>query len=92
MLISYFRKFYGRHNELVDLYGISVSQMISELYVPYIVTTIPFPFHECDLPNKTIYQFSNNMSNTTGGTCGTGSAYPSGASEITPVFDGVRVA
>ena len=31
-------------------------------YVPYVVSAIPFPFHECDLPNKTIYRLWNNMS------------------------------
>jgi hypothetical protein len=26
------RKFYGRHNDLVDRYGISVSQMTTDMY------------------------------------------------------------
>ena len=25
--------------------------LLSQRYVPCVVTTIPFPFHECDLPN-----------------------------------------
>jgi hypothetical protein len=33
-----------------------------------------------------------NKSNTTGAMCDAGTAYPSGASEFTPVFSGVRVA
>ena len=44
-------------------------------YIPYVVTTIPFPFHECDLPSKTIYRVYNNMSNTTGTKCGAASTY-----------------
>ena len=36
-------KFYGRHHELVDRYGITVSQMISDMFL-YVVTTTPFPF------------------------------------------------
>ena len=43
-------------------------------------------FAECDLPNYTIYRICNHISNTTGATCGGGSAYPSGAPEITPSF------
>ena len=46
----------------------------------------PLPFHECDLPNSTIYRICNHISNTTGATCGAGSAYPSGAPEITLSF------
>ena len=34
----------------------------------------------------------NNMSNTTGATCGAGSAYPFRAHVITPSFGGYRVA
>ena len=37
-------------------------------------------------PNKTIYRICYHISNTTGATCGAGSAYPSGAHEITPSF------
>jgi len=33
-----------------------------------------------------------NKSNTTGATCGVGTAYPSGAPELIPGFSGVRVA
>ena len=29
---SFFRKFYGRHHEWVDRYGITVSQMISDMF------------------------------------------------------------
>ena len=32
-LKSSFRKFYGRHHELVDCYGITVSQMISDMFL-----------------------------------------------------------
>ena len=55
--------------------------MVIVMWMFYIgvMATIPFPFHERDLPNKTIYRICNNMSNTTGATCGAGSAKPSGA-------------
>ena len=46
----------------------------------------PLPFHEFDLPNQTIYRICYQISKTTGATCGAGSAYPSGAHEITPSF------
>ena len=32
-LKSSLRKFYGRHHELVDRYGITVSQMISDMFI-----------------------------------------------------------
>jgi len=36
------RKFYGRHHDLVNLYGISVSQMTMDMFhLPY---TLPGPF------------------------------------------------
>ena len=46
----------------------------------------PHPFYECDLPNKTIYRICYHISNTTGATCGLGSAYPFGSPEIIPSF------
>ena len=58
-------------------------------YVPCVVTSISFPFHECDLPNYTIYRVCYNKSNTTGARCGAVSAYPCGAPEIIPSFWGV---
>ena len=48
-LKSFFRKFYGRPHELVDRYGITVSQMISDMFLRRYYN--PLPFHECDLPN-----------------------------------------
>ena len=36
-LKSSLRKFYGHHHDLVDLYGISVSQMTTPGYVPLVV-------------------------------------------------------
>ena len=44
------------------------------------------PFNECDLQYETIYLVCNDMSNTTGATCGVRSASPSRAPEITPSF------
>ena len=58
----------------------------SSLRVPSVVTTFPFHFHEYGLPNKTIYRLCDSMSNTTGPTCRVGSAYPSGAPEISFVW------
>ena len=55
-------------------------------YVPYVVTTIPFPFMNVTYRIKTIYRICYNMSNTTGATRGAESAYPSGAHEIHPSF------
>ena len=55
-------------------------------YVPYVVTTTPFPFMNVTYRIKTISRICFNMSNTTGATCGAGFAYPSGAHEKTPSF------
>ena len=52
-------------------------------YIPYVVTTIPFPFMNV---TYRIYRICYHISNTTGAACGAGSAYPSGAPEITPSF------
>ena len=60
--------------------------LLGIVYVPYVVTTIPFPFMNVTYRIKTIYQICYNMSNTTGATCGAGSAYPSRAPEIPPSF------
>ena len=65
-----------RNNRFIDDIG----------YVPYVVTTIPFPFHEGDLPNWTIYRIYNHIRNSTGATCGAWSAYLSRAPESTPSF------
>ena len=50
-----------------------------------LIRIFPFSFHG-DQPNWTIYRMCNNISNTTGATCGAGAANPSGAPEITPSF------
>ena len=54
--------------------------------VPYVETTIPFPFINVTYRIKAIYRICKLISNTTGATCGAGSTYPSGASEFTPSF------
>ena len=51
-------------------------------YIPFVVITIR-SFHQSVM---TFHQVCNNSS-----TCGTGTAYPSGTSEFTSVFSGVRV-
>jgi len=65
------------HNDLVNRYGISVSQMPT-WYVPFVVITIRSCPHEI-LPDC-------NKSDTNGATSGTGTAYLSGAPEFTPGF------
>ena len=82
-LKSSLRKFYGRHHELVDRYGITVSQMISDMFITSFI--IPFPFMNVTYRIR-LYRICYHISNTTGATCGAGSAYPSGAPEITPSF------
>jgi hypothetical protein len=68
-------KFYGRHHDFVDRYGISVSQM----------TTDMFHLSQTLSSFVTYYRVCNHI-NTTGATSGAGTAYPSGASEFTPSF------
>jgi len=46
-LKSSLRKFYGRHNDLVDRYGISVSQMTTDMF--HLSLTLPGPFLIHDL-------------------------------------------
>ena len=70
-------------NFLVNSYGISVSQMTNDIF-------------RCRNYNLKISSFMtyhrvSNKSNTMGATCEAGIAYPSGASEFTPVFSEVRV-
>jgi hypothetical protein len=68
---------------LVNSYGVSVSQMINDIF-------------RCRNYNPIISSFmtyhrDSNKSNAMGSTCEAGVAYPSGASEFTPVFSKVRV-
>ena len=42
-LKSFLRKFYGRHHEMVVRYGITVSQMISDMFLTSLLQS-PFPF------------------------------------------------
>jgi hypothetical protein len=46
-LKSSLRKFYGRHHDLVDRYGISMSQMTTDMF--YLSSTLPGPFLIHDL-------------------------------------------
>ena len=46
-LKSSLRKFYGRHHDLVDRYGISVSQMTTDMF--HLSLTLPGPFLVHDL-------------------------------------------
>lgn len=47
--------------------------------------SIVFPVHKCDIPNKIIHRPCYNMSNTTDYSCSAGSAYTSGALNITSI-------
>ena len=76
-LKSLLRRIYGQHHDLINRYGISGIDKF------HLSQTLPssFPIH---------HQVCN-YSNTTGATSGEGTAYPSGATEFTPVFSGVLV-
>ena len=74
------------NSELLKMLCLRFPITLKYRYVSYVVTIIPFPFHECDLQNKTIYRVCNNMSNTTGATCGAGAAYPFVAPSSIPSF------
>jgi hypothetical protein len=45
-LKSSLRKFYGRHHDLVDCYGISVSQMTTDMFHLSLALCDPFLIHE----------------------------------------------
>ena len=73
-LKSSLRKFYGRHPDLDDRCGISVSQITTD--------TFHFPVFY----SFTTYYRVCSQINTTGATSGAGTAYPSGVPEFTPGF------
>ena len=77
-LKSSLRKFYGRHHDLVDRYGISVSQMTMDMFHCRKLFS--------DLSSFMIYHRVCNKINTTGVTSGAGTAYPSGEHEFIPGF------
>ena len=81
-LKSSLRKFYGHHHDLVDHYGISVSEM----------TTICSTYHKHFpvLSSFMTYHWLCNQINTTGVTSGSGIAYPSGTHEFISGFSRVR--
>ena len=65
---------FQKENQSIHFYSLFTAPIIHQ-YVPYVVTTIPLPFHECDLSNKTVYRvYNNSTSNTTSATCVAGSA------------------
>ena len=68
MLKSSLRKFYGRHHDLVDRYGISVSQMTTDT------------FHLSK--HFMTYHLVCNQINMMGVISGAGASYPSGTSEF----------
>ena len=78
-LKSSLRKTYGHHHDLVDRYGNSVSQMITDISHFPVISSLMNYHRVC------------NQINTTGFTTGARTAYPSGAPEFTPGFQWVRV-
>jgi len=62
--------------------------IVTESGVPFIVVTLPLFFLVHELPPNITYHWPANMTNTTGTTSGSGSAYPSGILEITFVLVG----
>ena len=77
-LKSSLRMLYDRHHDLVARYGISVSQMTTDMF--HLSSAIPGPF----LVHS--YHRVCNQINTTGVTSVAGTAYPTGTSEFTPGF------
>ena len=75
---SSLRKCYGRHHDLDDRYGISVSQMTTNIF--------HWRKHFPVLSSFMTYHRICNQSSTLGATSGAGTAYPSGASEFTSGF------
>ena len=76
-------QFYSRHLDLINHYDTSVSQMTkicSSCCEHFMVLSSFMTYHQVC-----------NQSNTTGSTSGTGTAYPSGAPQFTPIFSGVCV-
>jgi hypothetical protein len=80
---SSLRKCYCHHHDLVDRYGISMSQ-----WPPKCST---YRKHFMVLYSFTTYYRVCNYINTTSATSGSGSTDASGAPEFTPVFRGTRV-
>ena len=74
-LMSSLRQFYGHHYDLVNHYGIYVSQMTTGM------------FHFLFLFSFMAYHRVCNRSNTTGATSGAGTAHPSGAAKFNPGFE-----
>ena len=70
--------FYGRHHDLVNSYGVSVSHMTMDMFPVSQSQSDPFLFMACHRVC--------NKSNPPGATCGAGTVYPSGAHEFTPGF------
>ena len=72
------RTFYGRNHDLVDRYGISVSQMITSMF--HVTVSTSRSFHQS-------WRITGFVTiNTTGASSGAGTAYPSGAPEFTRGF------
>ena len=76
-LNSSLRKISGRHHDLVDCYGISVSQTTTDRF--------HLSFHFSVLSSMTYHRVCNQI-NATGATSGVETAYPSGTPVFTPSF------
>jgi hypothetical protein len=77
-------KFYDGHHDLVNRYGVSVSQMTQICSVCRNYNPI--------LSSFMVYHRDCNKSSTTHATYGAWAAYPSRTHEFNPSFSGVRVA
>ena len=78
-------KIYGRHQKLIDRYGISVPKIIADMFQ---MSYLQFQtlFSECDQTELDFndYRVCSYKRNTMGATCLAGSVYTSGAPEISP--------
>jgi hypothetical protein len=80
-------KFYARHHDLVNPYGIYVSQMTADMCHKWRqMCSVCRNHHNLVLSSFMTYHRDWNNNNTTSTTCGTGTAHPSGAPEFTPVL------
>ena len=78
-LKSSFRMVFGPHHDSDNCYGISVSQMTTNM------------FHFPVLSSFMAYHRVYSQISKTGSSSGAGTAYPSRAPEFIPVFSGVRI-
>jgi hypothetical protein len=79
-------KSYGRQHELVNSCGVYLSQMTTICWICSVYCN-----HNAVLSSFVTCQRICNKSNTTGATCGVGTAFSSRAPEFTPTFNRVHI-